>query len=88
MQVTVPNYQEEIVKFQPKGLLTIPSRFRRLLGFEERGLARIKVEKGRIIIEPVRALPYPVRTYSDSEIKEFLALDRKETRELKQKGME
>jgi len=87
MQPNIQNDQEEIVKFQPKGLLTIPRKFRRLLGFEERGLARIKAEKGRIIIEPVRTLPYSVRTYTDSEIKEFLALDKKETKELKKKGI-
>lgn len=76
MQINQDN-QEEIVKFQPKGLLTIPKKYRLSLGFEERGLARIKTEKGKLIIEPVRTLPYPVRTYTDAEIEEFLALDKK-----------
>ena len=53
------------------------------LGFEESQLARIKSEKGRLIIEPVKTIPYQVRSYSDKEIKEFLEEDEKETKELK-----
>lgn len=85
MQTNIPINQEEIIKFQPKGLLTIPKKFRQNLGFEEKALVRIKAEKGRLIIEPVRTLPYPVRSYTDTEIKEFLAFDRKESEELKKK---
>lgn len=78
---------EDIVKMQPKGLLTIPKRFREELGFEEDGLVRVMEEKGRIVLEPVRILDYPVRSYSQEEINEFLALDRKETKILKKKGL-
>lgn len=78
---------EEIVKIQPRGLLTIPRGFRRELGLEENGLARIKKERGRLIIEPVRLLPYPVRSYTDEEIEGFLRLDAQETKELKKKGI-
>ncbi|OGG31348.1 hypothetical protein A3A63_00770 [Candidatus Gottesmanbacteria bacterium RIFCSPLOWO2_01_FULL_46_9] len=77
---------EEIVKIQPKGLFTIPKKFRTGL-FEENGLARVRKEKGRLILEPVRTLPYPVRSYSDEEIKEFVDLDAYETKELKAKGL-
>ena len=77
--------QEEIVKFQPKGLLTIPKKFRQKLGFGEKSLARIKIEKGKLTIEPIRTLSYPVRTYTEMEVQEFLALDKEETRELKKK---
>lgn len=79
--------QEEIVKMQPKGLLTIPKRFREELGFEEDGLVRVKQEKGRIVLEPVRILDYPVRSYTKEEIDEFLAFDKKESKELKKKGL-
>ncbi len=78
---------EDIVKMQPKGLLTIPKRFREELGFEEDGFVRVKQEKGRIVLEPARILDYPVRSYSKEEIDEFLALDRKETRLLKKKRL-
>ena len=77
---------EEIVKIQPKGLFTIPKRFRTGL-FEENGLARVRKEKGRLILEPVRTLPYPVRSYTDQEIDEFLELDANETKKLKTKGL-
>lgn len=82
-----PIIAEEIVKIQPKGLLTIPKEFRLELGLEENTLARLKKEKGRLIIEPVRLLPYSVRRYTDEEIEGFLALDAKETKELKKNGI-
>lgn len=78
---------EEIVKIQPKGLITIPVNLRKELGFDESGLARVKKEKGRLIIEPVRMLAYPVRSYSDDELEEFIKLDQEESRQLKKKGL-
>ncbi len=78
---------EDIIKMQPKGLLTIPKRFREEFGFEEDGLVRVKGEKGRIVLEPVRILDYPVRSYTKEEIDEFLVLDKKETKALRQKGL-
>lgn len=81
-----PAISEELVKIQPKGLITIPKKFRTGL-FEKNGLARVRKEKGRLILEPVRILPYPVRHYTDEEIKEFIALDKYETKKLKTKGL-
>lgn len=77
---------EEIVKIQPKGVFTIPKKFRTGL-FEENSLARVRKEKGRLILEPVRTLPYSVRRYTDDEIKEFIDLDAYETKKLKAKGL-
>jgi len=77
------NTLEEIIKVLPKGLITIPKKLRQSVGLRENGLARIKKEKGKLVIEPVTVVPYPVRTYSDEEIKEFLETDRKEGLELK-----
>lgn len=79
--------QQTIVKIQPKGVITIPKKVRDSVGFEENGFARIKKARGRIIIEPVRTLPYLVRTYKDSEVKEFFDLDEKETKKLKDEGL-
>lgn len=79
--------QEEIVKVQTKGLVTIPKNFRDELGFEENGLARMKKEKGRIILEPVRTLPYPVRSYSDRQVQDFIEEDKKQTKELHSKNL-
>ena len=49
--------------------------------------ARVKEEKGRLVIEPVRILPYPVRSYSQADLEEFFAEDEQETKILKKKGL-
>ena len=78
---------EEIAKLQPKGLLTIPKKFREGLGFTENNLVRLKADRGRLIVEPVKTLPYPVRTYTDRNLEEFFALDDEESKQLKAKGL-
>lgn len=80
-------YFEEFVTIQPKGLITIPKKIRQELGFEERKPVRLRKEKGRLVIEPVTVLSYPVRRYTDKELKEFLALDSQETKKLKRKKL-
>lgn len=77
---------EDIIKVLPKGLITIPKKIRQSLGFEENTLVRIRQEKGRVILEPVRALSYPVRNYTNKEIDQFMKLDAKETKKLQAKG--
>jgi hypothetical protein len=47
----------------------------------------MKKEKGRLIVEAVRTLSYPVRAYKDKELKGFFDLDEKETKKLKAKGL-
>ena len=74
---------EDIIKIQPKWLITIPKKARQGMGFEENGLARLKKERGRIYIEPVRTLPYPVRTYTKEELEEFIRFDEEQGRELR-----
>lgn len=78
---------EDIVKLQPKGLLTIPKKFRKALSLNGNDLVRIRGIKGRLVLEPVRTIPYPVRSYTDTEINEFLALDEEESRKLRMKGL-
>ncbi|MBI4226531.1 AbrB/MazE/SpoVT family DNA-binding domain-containing protein [Candidatus Roizmanbacteria bacterium] len=79
--------QEELVKLQPKGLITIPKKMREFLNLEEKSIMRLRLEKGRLYLEPLKTLSYPVRTYSKEEIKEFLAFDAKETKQLKKKKL-
>lgn len=74
---------EEIIKLQAKGVLTIPKNLRKNF-MEDNSLVRIKKKRGKIIIEPVQALPYPVRKYTDNDIEEFISLDNKETNEMRQ----
>lgn len=78
---------EEIVKLQPKGLLTIPQKFRKALSLNGNDLVRIRNVKGRLILEPVRTIPYPVRSYTDTELDEFLTLDKEESVKLRKKGL-
>jgi bifunctional DNA-binding transcriptional regulator/antitoxin component of YhaV-PrlF toxin-antitoxin module len=72
--------QQQIVRVQEKGLITIPVAFRKSLGLKKDCFAKIYKEKGRLILEPVSMLPYPVRSYTNEEIAEFVKLDRKETK--------
>lgn len=69
---------EEIVKIQPKGLMTLPKKVRERLGLTPNTFVRIRENKGTLIIEPVRTLPYPVRSYTDNELAEFIALDKEQ----------
>lgn len=73
---------EDFVKMQPKGLVTIPKKLRDLVGIAENDLVRVRTDRGRLIIEPVRTLAYPVRSYTDTDLREFIELDKKESKEL------
>jgi len=79
--------QDEIVKIQSKGLVTLPKKLRQKIGLEKDSLVRVKEEKGRLVIEPVRTLPYLVRSYKEEEVKEFLEFDKEQTKDLKKKGL-
>lgn len=78
---------DTIVRFQPKGLLIVPKKLREAVGLEENGFARIRRNNRQLIIESVRVLPYPVRSYNDEEVQEFLDLDANETTKLKDKNL-
>ena len=78
---------QDIIKIQPKGVITIPKKMRREVGLEEKGLARITQEKGRLVLEPVQALGYPVRSYTKKEIDEFIKFDKQLTKGLKRKKL-
>lgn len=77
---------EEIIKLQPRGVLTVPKKLREGL-FEKGGIAKIRRIGRKLIIEPVRTLSYPVRSYTEKEIEEFFELDEEEKKELKAKGL-
>lgn len=78
---------QEFVKLQSRGNVTIPKILREALGFKENELVRMKEDKGRLIVEPVRTLSYPVRSYKDKELSAFFDLDDKETKKLKAKSL-
>lgn len=69
-------FSENIIKVLPKGLVTIPKKWRDELGLSENGLARIRKEGRRLVIEPVSVVGYTLRDYSQEEIKQFIKEDR------------
>ena len=73
--------QDEIIKIQPRGVLTIPKRFRSG-NFGENNFLRVKKIGSRLVFEPVTMLGYPVRRYTDSEVEEFLKQDEEEIKSL------
>lgn len=78
---------EDIIKMQPKGIITIGKKLRQAVGLTDRGLLHAKAINGSIILEPLYTTPYPVRTFSDEEINEWLELDKKEGEELRKEGL-
>jgi AbrB family looped-hinge helix DNA binding protein len=78
---------EEIVKLQSRGNLTIPKQLRKYLRLEKNSLIRVIKERNRLILEPVRMITYPVRSYSDKELKDFFAYDSEQTKKLKKNGI-
>ncbi|MBI5358485.1 hypothetical protein HZB69_02535 [Candidatus Amesbacteria bacterium] len=83
---TVVNDYQEITQIQLRGNFTIPSKLR-TDGFEENKYIRITKSDGKIILEPVQIIGYPVRKYLDSEVDEFFDLDNKESIKLKKLGL-
>lgn len=74
---------EEIVRLQSKGLITIPKQFREELNLSENSFVKIKKEKQKLVIEPVKIIPYKVRVYTKKDLEEFILFDKKETKKLK-----
>lgn len=78
---------QNIIKIQPKGVITIPKKLREEVGLEESKLAIITKDRGRLILEPVKTLGYPVRSYTKTEINEFIKFDKTLTKKLKRKKL-
>lgn len=78
---------QDYTQLQPKGLITIPKKFRLSLGMEEKQLLRLTKEKSRLIIEPVQVLSYPVRRYTKQDLKDFFKLDANDSKSLKTKNL-
>lgn len=84
MQTTT--YDDQIIQLQSRGVFTLPRNLREGL-FDENRLAKISRIGRKIVIEPVRTLPYVVRSYTDNEVSDFIKLDAKESKKLKTKGL-
>lgn len=68
----------EIIKIQPRGVITIPRKFRDK-NFVGESYIRMTKIKGKLILEPVSIINYAVRKYSDKEVDEFLEMDKHES---------
>lgn len=85
MNTAINDYQE-IIQIQSRGLITIPKRFRDS-NFDEKSYIRMKQMDGKIILEPVQIIGYPVRKYLNQEVDEFFDLDDKESAKLRKTGI-
>ncbi|MBL7036269.1 hypothetical protein ISR94_00275 [Candidatus Microgenomates bacterium] len=79
-------FDEQIIQLQPRGVFTIPKKLREGL-FDDMGIAKIMRLGRKLVIEPVRTLPYQARSYTDDELGDFYKLDDKETKKLRAKGI-
>jgi len=75
MQISQSSVQDESwIKILPKGLITIPKKIREKLGIKEGDVAKVKISKRSIIIEPRESTEY--RLFTDEEIKQWVKDDK------------
>ena len=75
MSQTAVNTNQEWLKVLGKGMVTIPKQWRDELGFREGDVVKAKKEGNRVVIEPTEN-EVSYRTFSDSEIEEWLEADK------------
>ena len=63
---------EDIIMSQPKGVITLPKKYAIQSASWRADRCGYALMEMKITIEPIRALPYSVRSYTDEEIDEFL----------------
>ncbi len=71
-----PAPQNQWLKVLGKGMVTLPKKWREDLKIETGDIVKAKKEGNKVIIEGLKTSAVPYRTYSDSEIDEFLKADR------------
>lgn len=76
----------EIIKIQPRGVITIPKQLRDK-DFDVDSFLRVKKVAGRLILEPVNIPRYLVRRYTNDEVDEFIELDKQESEKLGKNGL-
>ncbi len=59
----------EITQISKRGQITLPAEVRKMLGLEPGDTLVVRVEEGRIVLEP--AVVLPLELYSDERIAEF-----------------
>jgi len=71
-----PAPQNQWLKVLGKGMVTLPKKWREDLQIETGDILKAKKEGNKVVIEGAKASTAPYRTYSDSEIDDFLKTDR------------
>lgn len=71
-QSSAPN--ETWIKILPKGLVTIPKKIREKLGIRDGDIAKVKISKNSIVIEPKEPTTY--RLFTNKEIKQWVKDDK------------
>lgn len=59
----------EVTQISKRGQITLPAEVRKMLGLEPGDTLVVRVEEGRIVLEP--AVVLPLELYSDERIAEF-----------------
>lgn len=62
-------HDERLVRMSTRGRVTLPVAARRALGIEAGGVLLVRVDDGRITLEPVTAVP--IEHYDDERMAEF-----------------
>lgn len=69
----------KLVRPQSKGMVTIPTEFRRKLGIDENSLLEVKIVDRGVFFVKVPAPNEDIELYSDEQIAEWLKEDRLDT---------
>lgn len=67
---------EEWLKILGKGMVTLPKKWREEMGLEAGNVVKAKKQGNTVVIEGPQTSKAPYRTYTDSEIEDFLQEDR------------
>ncbi|WP_276959512.1 AbrB/MazE/SpoVT family DNA-binding domain-containing protein [Allomeiothermus silvanus] len=58
-----------ITQLSPRGQVTLPAAIRKALGLKAGDALLLRIEEGRVVLEPARVLP--VEAYTEERIREF-----------------
>ncbi|WP_027883284.1 AbrB/MazE/SpoVT family DNA-binding domain-containing protein [Meiothermus rufus] len=58
-----------IIQLSPRGQVTLPAAIRKTLGLKAGDVLLLRVEEGKVVLEPARVLP--LEAYTEERIQEF-----------------
>lgn len=77
LQPSTTSRRRQVVQASPRGQVTLPISVRRALAIHTDTLLDVTVDRGRVVLAPLRpsVSADQLRTYSDHELKQFLRDD-------------